>query len=117
MIPVRKPETDAGYTHASIVTALVTLIEALFGTVTQSLTPSKVSAEPNLPAVVRTGPFNVPVLPLPDPSPASVPDVSSKPHAPTRPGFELGALTVRVTATVFGEPDTPAAPVTVTVAL
>ena len=54
------------------------------GTVTQSLTPSKLSAPPNLPAAVRVAPLIVPVLPRPEASAAVVPVVSSKPQAPTR---------------------------------
>ena len=57
--------------------------DALSGTVTQSFTPSKVSAEPNLPAVVRTAPAIVPLLPRPEPSVTAVPLVSSNPQAPT----------------------------------
>ena len=83
-----------------------------------SLTPSNYSARPNLPVVVRVAPEIVPGLPRPEASAAVVPVVSSKPQAPTRPvgGVQAGAGDGRsVTATVFGEPETPAA-VIVTVA-
>ena len=73
------------------------------------------SAAPNLPAVVRVAPAIVPLLARPDASLAAVPLASSKPHAPTGPvPGGVAGLTVSVTATVFGEPDAPAA-VTVTV--
>ena len=82
----------------------------LSGTVTQSFTPSNVSAEPNFPAVVRTAPAIVPLLPRPEPSVTPGPLVSSKPQAPTGavPGGGAG-FTVRVTPTVFGDPEAPAA--------
>src|SRR3954451_8531327 len=84
-------------------------------TVTQLLTPLKLNAPPNLPAVVRVGPLSVPTLPCPDASVAVVPDVSSNPQAPTR--FDgAGGPTVIVTAMVLGEPVAPAVvAVTVTV--
>ena len=100
----------AGNTHASSVARVDRSSEALSGTVTQSFTPSKVRAEPNLPAVVRTAPAIVPLLPRPEPSVTPVPLISSKPQAPTGPVPAGGAgLTVRVTPTVFGEPEAPAA--------
>jgi hypothetical protein len=85
------------------------------GTVTKLLVPLKLRAPPNRPAVLRVAPVIVPVFPRPDASTAVVPVVSSKPHAPTRLA-EPGGLTVRVTATVLGEPVAPAVvAVTVTV--
>src|SRR6202008_4324538 len=89
----------AGLTQASIVAPVVSRSELASGTVTQSLTPSNVSALPNLPAGGRTAPLSAPALPRPDASPAVVPLVSSKPHAPTRP--VAGADTASVTATAF----------------
>src|SRR4051812_31604952 len=76
------------------------------GTVTQLLVPLKISAPPNLPAVLRVAPLMVPVLLWPEASVAVVPVVSSKPQAPTR--LVEGGLTVRVTAIVLGEPVAPA---------
>ena len=77
---------------------------------TRSFTPSKVSAEPKRPLVVRVAPLIVPVLPRPDESVTVVPLGSSKPQAPTgAPPGGGAALTVSVTATVFGEPPAPAA--------
>ena len=90
--------------------------ELASGIVTWSLTPSKLSAPPNLPDAERVAPLMVPVLERPDASVAVVPDGSSKPQAPTR--LVDAAATVSVTATVFGEPVAPAVvAVTVTVAV
>ncbi len=104
-----KPNAD-GLTHASNVARVDKSNDALSATVTQSLIPSNVRADPNLPEVVRVAPAMVPLLPRPEPSVTVVPLVSSNPHAPTGavPGGG-GLLTVKVTATVFGEPDAPAA--------
>ena len=63
---------------------LVRSSDALSATVTRSLSPSKVSAEPNLPAVLRVAPEIVPTLPRPEASPTEPPLASSKPQAPTR---------------------------------
>ena len=52
-------------------------------------------------------PVIVPVLPLPERSVTVAPLVSSNAQAPTRP--LAGGVTLNVTATVFGEPDAPAA--------
>ncbi len=112
---VRQPDpTAVGRTHASSVMPVVRSSESASGTVTQSLMPSKLSAPPKRPPVLRVGPLSVPVLPRPDASAVVVPDASSKPHAPTR--FEATGLTVNVTATVLGEPVAPGA-VTVTSAV
>ena len=46
---------------------------------TESLVPSKLSARPFLPVVVRVAPLSVPVWPLPVASVTVVPLVSSKP--------------------------------------
>jgi hypothetical protein len=65
---VRHPlPTATGRIHASIVMAVVRSSEFASGIVTQSLTPSKLSAPPDLP-VVRVGPEIVPALPLPEAS-------------------------------------------------
>ena len=47
--------------------------------VTQSLTPSNVSARPNFPVVTRVGPLITPTFPRPEESSAVVPVASSKP--------------------------------------
>src|ERR687888_506106 len=108
--------TAVGRTQASIVMPVVRSSTSASATVTQSLTPSKLRAPPNLPAVFHVGPFSVPVLPRPDASAAVVPDVSSKPQAPIR--LLAAEVTVSVTAIVFGEPVAPAVvAVTVTVAV
>src|SRR4051795_8324088 len=104
-----------GRTHASSVMPVVRSRLLASGTLTQSLTPSKLSAEPYRPAGVREGPLSVPPLPRPEAAVAVVPDASSKPQAPTRLEGAAGP-TVRVTGTVAGEPPAPAA-VTVTVAV
>src|SRR5215207_11563486 len=58
---------------------------AASATVTRSLTPSKLSAPPNLPPGTQAGPETVPVCPLPLASAADVPAASSNAHAATRP--------------------------------
>src|SRR4051812_33070930 len=68
-------------------------------TVTQSLTPSNRSAEPNLPAATRVASRIVPLVCDVDESTAAVPDASSKPRASTRPGTPAGPDdTTRLTA-------------------
>ena len=83
-----------GLTHASSVAREVRSSDALSGTVTMSLTPSKLSADPNLPELVRVAPLMEPVLPRPDASVTDAPFASSKPQAPTR--FAPGAQTASV---------------------
>ncbi len=78
-----RPPSAVGNTHASSVARVLRSSDALSGTVTQSFTPSNVSAEPNFPAVVRTAPAIVPLLPRPEPSVTPGPLVSSNPQAPT----------------------------------
>ena len=78
--------SPVGRTHASSVIPVVRSRLLASATVTRSLTPSKVSALPNFPAVVHVGPLIVPTLPLPELSAAAVPMPASKPHSPTRPG-------------------------------
>src|SRR3954451_15162282 len=108
--------TAVGRTQPSSVMPVVRSRESASATVTQSLTPSKLRAPPNLPAVLRTGPLIVPVLPRPDASSAVVPDVSPKPRAPPR--LFDGEPTLSVTPIVFGEPVAPdVVAVTVTVAV
>src|SRR5688572_10691045 len=75
-----------GRTHASSVIVFVRSRLFASATVTRSLTPSKVSALRNRPAVVQAGPLTVPVLPVPELSNADVPTPASKPHSPTSPG-------------------------------
>src|SRR2546423_12585955 len=115
MMTQRQSEPRAvGCTHASSVMPVVRSRLFASGTVTQLLVPLKLSAPPNLPAAVCVAPVIAPALPWPEESAAVVPVVSSKPHAPTRLAEPAG-LTVRVTATVLGEPVAPAV-VAVTVA-
>src|SRR3954447_7234873 len=64
--------------------AFVRSREAASGTVTQSLTPSKLRPEPALPAT-RVASRSVPALPLPELSLTVVPAPSSKPYAATSP--------------------------------
>ena len=81
----RQPPDTEGITHASSVIPVVRSSEFASGTVTQSLTPSKLNAAPNLPAPVHTGPEIAPAFPFPDESAAVVPDPASNPYAATRP--------------------------------
>ena len=76
---VRQPPATDGFTHASSVIAFVRSSVAESATLTMSLTPSKLSARPKRPEVVRVAPETVPALPLPEESVAAVPVVSSKP--------------------------------------
>src|SRR3954451_19406318 len=86
IIAVRQVVPSAvGLTQASIVILLVRSSLALSATVTQLLVPLNVRSLPNLPVVDRVAPVIVPFSPLPEPSLAPVPLVSSKPQAPTRP--------------------------------
>src|SRR3954469_4588563 len=96
MRTVRQAESTDGRTQASSVIALVRSRLLASGTLTWSLTPSKDSAEPNLPVSERVGPLIVPTLPVPEASVAVVPVVSSKPNAATRPVEALLTLTVTV---------------------
>ncbi|MEA2129081.1 MAG: hypothetical protein QOJ85_1972 [Solirubrobacteraceae bacterium] len=82
---MRQPAIVVGLTHASSVMPVVRSSDAASATVTRSLTPSKLSALPNLPVVVRSGPLIVPALDCPEASAAVVPAVSSNPYAATRP--------------------------------
>jgi hypothetical protein len=87
MTTVRHEEPSAvGFTQASSVIPDTRSIEFASATETMSFAPSKVSAEPKRPSAVRVAPATVPPLPRPEASNAVVPDGSSKPHAPTRPG-------------------------------
>ena len=77
---VRKTEPSAvGFTQADMVTPVVRSSALASGTVTQSLTPSKLSALPKRPLVERVAPDSVPPRPWPEPSVTAVPDGSSKP--------------------------------------
>jgi hypothetical protein len=68
-----------GLTHADSVIRVVRSSEAASGTVTQSLTPSKVSAAPKRPVAARAAPLIVPVLPVPERSVTPAPLASSNP--------------------------------------
>src|SRR3954464_11487427 len=74
-----------GLTHASSVSVRVTSREFASATVTQSFTPSKLSAPPYFPAVVHAASLRMPSLPLPEVSFATSPDPSLKPRARTGP--------------------------------
>ena len=65
---LRQPATLEGRTHASTVNALVRFRLVEWLTLTMSLTPSKFSAPPNLPAVVQAASTMVPLLLAPDES-------------------------------------------------
>jgi len=68
-ITVRQlPETEVGLTQPISVIPVVRSSEFESATVTQSLTPSKVTAPPYLPATVATAPESVPLLLLPETS-------------------------------------------------
>src|SRR5215475_3575777 len=76
--------TVLGFTHASSVIPLDSCSDAASGIVTAPF--AKLSAPPNLPAVVRVTPVpNEPVLLLLDASAAVAPLVSSKLYAATSP--------------------------------
>ncbi len=77
-----------------------------------SLTPSKLSALPNLPEGVHAAPLIEAPLPLPDWSAVAVPTPSSKPQAPTRP-TRGGGVTDALASEVAG-PTLPAASSAVT---
>src|SRR5512134_3717599 len=87
-----------GRTHASIVMPVVRSSELESGTWTRSLTPSKLSAWPNLPAV-QVGPLTVPLFAFPLMSETAVPVPSSNEYAATRPGGGGGAVFETVTFT------------------
>jgi len=75
----RQPDNvTLGRTHASSVIPFVRSSEDVSAIVTRDDVPLKLSAFPYFPAVVHVAPLNVPVFPLPDPSPAVVPSPSSK---------------------------------------
>src|SRR5688572_14223231 len=113
MMTVSQPLSVVGLTHASSVMPPVRLSAAASATVTQSLTPSKDSALPNLPPATLTASRIVPWRPPPEESVATVPPVSSKSSARTSPsvltggggggGGGAGAFTVTLT-------DAPAVP-------
>ena len=98
---MRQPPSADGLTHASNVIPAVRSSEFESATVTQSLTPSKLSAEPYRPAALHTGPEIEPTFPFPDESAAVVPEPASNPYAATRPrpsGGPAELLTVTVIA-------------------
>jgi hypothetical protein len=94
---VRQLLLTAGRTQASRVIAVVRSSDAESATVTQSLTPSKLRALPNLP-VVQVAPLTVPPFPRPDPSAVPVPEPSSNPYPATRP---VGGALVTVALASF----------------
>ena len=76
---VRQLPSAEGRTHASSVIAFVRSSEFASGVVTQSLTPSKLSAEPYRPAAFQVAPDTVPVLPAADESAAVEPEPALNP--------------------------------------
>src|SRR6266540_1857487 len=93
------PETDVGFTQPIRVNPVVRSSEFESATVTQSLTPSKVSAPPYLPTTVATAPDTVPTLLLPEPSATDEPLTLLNEYAATKPeGGGPGAL-LTVTST------------------
>ena len=74
----RTPLVVVGKTQASRVMAVVRLSRLVALTVTQSFTPSKASALPNLPWVLQAAPEIVPVWPFPEASATLVPLPSLK---------------------------------------
>ena len=103
--------TAVGLTHASIVSPVVRSSGFASGTVTQSLTPSKLSAPPNRPAAVRVAPQIVPVLLPPEPSATVVPGRLVEPVGGDQAGRRhRRGLTVNVTAIDLGAPVAPSAP-------
>ncbi len=79
MTTVCQALSAVGLTQASSVMAAVRSSESASGTLTQSFTPSKERALPNLPVAERVAPEIVPVLPVPDSSTVLAPEASSKP--------------------------------------
>ncbi len=75
---MRHPLSVVGRTHAERVIPFVRSSALASATVTISLTPSKLSALPNRPAVVHVAPLIVPVRLPPDASAALVPEPSLK---------------------------------------
>ena len=66
------------------------------GTVTQSLTPSKLNAEPYRPPAFHAAPEIVPPFPCPDESAALEPEPASNPYAATRPAEAAPGTNVAV---------------------
>ena len=75
---VRQVLFAVGRIQASSVIPVVRSSDALSAMVTMSLTPSKASAPPDLPAPVQAAPEIVPVVPLPELSGRLVPVAASK---------------------------------------
>ena len=75
---VRQVLFAVGRIQASSVIPVVRSSDALSAMVTRSLTPSKASAPPDLPALVHVAPEIEPVLPLPELSVRLVPVAASK---------------------------------------
>src|SRR4029453_15773596 len=97
-----------GLTQAESVIPLLKSRSLASATVTQSLTPSKESAPPFLPAADHVAPEIVPVFPLPVASPAGVHVPASKDHAATRPDGGGGVLLSPVTVTAADVVSLPA---------
>src|SRR5439155_80447 len=92
---VLQPLRAVGFTHASSVIPVDRSSDAASATVTQLLTPLKLSADPKRPDVVRVAPLIVPVLLLPERSMTVAPEPSSKPYAAMRLlAAELATVTV-----------------------
>src|SRR4051794_6984935 len=85
MITERQPVSVAGFTQASRVRPLARSSDGESGTLTRSLTPSKLSADPKRPCAPHVAPEIMPLLFWPDESAAVAPAPVSRPYAPTRP--------------------------------
>ena len=83
---VRQSPVCAGLTQAASVIPVVEVERAESATVTMSFVPSKLRALPTRPLVTRVAPEMVPGFERPELSNATLPEVSSKLQAPTRPG-------------------------------
>src|SRR5689334_13873323 len=82
---LRQPVSVDGLTQASRVMPLVRSSELASATVTRFEVPLKDRAPPYLPPAVQLAPVTVPLLPVPDASLATVPDVSLNENAATSP--------------------------------
>src|SRR5207247_11105267 len=76
----RQPLSAVGNTHASSVIVVVNRSDGASLTVTQFVVPLKDRAPPNRPDPVHEAPVIVPLLLLPERSPATVPLASSNPY-------------------------------------
>src|SRR5882672_6321545 len=85
--------TEVGLTHASNVIDVVRCSDAASGTLTFAFVPLNARALPYLPNVRVAFPV-VPVLPFPDESVTTVPELSSNENATTNSGTVAGVVSV-----------------------